>query len=172
MFKLSKKLDVKNLPPLPPAELKPAWIKDIANKYAQGFPLERLAMLYNLPPDVINGWIEEAQNGNPEYADLKKALAQAAAKHESELLSTLGDLALGRHTTKTTKTIRDGQGNILRIEETESTVKPDTEAIKALLALKSSHYKTTEKQDINVNSQNQIQVVLVDNGRKVDVIDD
>lgn len=158
---------------LPPAELKPAWIYDIATMYARGFPLERIADFYDLPSEQILQWIDEAKKGNPEYAQLKKALALAARKYESELLETFQDIALGRTTTKTTKTIRDGDGNIIRSEETISENKPDAESIKYLLSLKSDTYKKADSKssDTQVNNMQQVQVNIIDNGRPV-VVDD
>ena len=157
---------------LPPAELKPAWIYDIATMYARGFPLERIADFYDLPSEQILQWIDEAKKGNPEYAQLKKALALAARKYEAELLETFNDIALGKTTTKTVKTIRDGQGNVIRSEETITENKPDAESIKYLLSLRSDTYKkANDKSETQVNNMQQIQVNIVDNGRPV-IVDD
>lgn len=157
---------------LPPAELKPAWIYDIATMHAKGFPVERIADFYDLPAEQILQWIDEAKKGNPEYAQLKKALALAARKYEAELLETFNDIALGKTTTKTIKTIRDGQGNVIRSEETITENKPDAESIKYLLSLRSDTYKKADdKSETQVNNMQQIQVNIVDNGRPV-IVDD
>ena len=157
---------------LPQADLKPAWIYDIATMYARGFPLERIADFYDLPSEQILQWIDEAKKGNPEYAQLKKALALAARKYEAELLETFNDIALGKTTTKTVKTIRDGQGNVIRSEETITENKPDAESIKYLLSLRSDTYKkANDKSETQVNNMQQIQVNIVDNGRPV-IVDD
>lgn len=156
---------------LPPAELKPAWIYDIASKYAQGIPLARIADYYDLPSEQILLWIDEAKKGNPQYAQLKKALALAARKYEEKLINTFNDIALGNTSTRTVKTVRDGDGNIIRSEETITDGKPDAEAIKYLLSLRSNAFDTDKQVNNQTNIQSNIQVNIVDNGRPV-IVDD
>lgn len=160
------------LPSLIQEEIKPAWFNDIAKMLAKGIPVARIAEAYDISEDTLNVAIREARAGNFEYKDFNKVLTMAIQDHEEQIFTTLSDLALGKSTSTTIKNIRDGQGNLIRSEEIITTHKPDAEVAMKLLAFRSDKYNLKNNNSNDTNIQNNIQVIMVDNGRPVNIIED
>lgn len=152
---------------LQPLELNKAWITDIADMYAKGMPAERIAEIYPVPKRFIQKWINEAMSDNPEFQELKEALYQATKKYEISLLNALYDNAVGNAVTISTVEIKDADGNLKETRTTTTQHKPDSNAITALLSMKSKHYDKSKKDNVSINNSKIVNVQIIDNGRPV-----